>query len=136
MGDLVSDQQPVGGTKWQIQFYEDILKRSPNYVEVLMVLGGLYTRKKMYSRGLEVDERLATLKKGAPIVHYNLACSYALLDEVHKAFEALTRAIDLGYRDVDHMDQDEDLDNIRSDPRYAETVNRIRCSLGSLGAES
>jgi len=131
MGDSVSFEQSaagqdLGGAKWEIRFYEDILKRNPDYVEVLMLLGNLYTGRKMYEQGLQVDQRLATLKKDDPIVHYNLACSHSLLKQVDDALRALSRAVELGYRDVEHMENDSDLDNVRSDPRYAELVHKMR----------
>ena len=131
MSDSVSHEpsQPANdpGTRWEIEFYEDILKRNPDYVEVLAVLGSLYTGNRMYRKGLHVDQRLAQLKQDDPIVQYNLACSYSLLNQADKALEVLKKAIELGYGDVDHMTQDTDLDNLRSDPRYVEIVDRIRC---------
>jgi len=130
MADSVSHEQSAGqgtgGVRWEIGFYEDILGRNPNYVEVLMLLGGLYTSSRMYAEGLRVDRRLAALQQDDPIVHYNLACSYALLNQAHKAFEALDKAIQLGYRDVAHLSEDEDLNNIRRDSRYAEIVARLQ----------
>ena len=110
------------GPDWEITFYEDILKRHPDYVEVLSVLGSLYTSNRMYAAGLKVDQRLASLRKDDPVVHYNLACSYALLRQAGRAFEALRKAIGLGYNDVKHMEKDKDLESIRSDPRYARIV--------------
>ena len=131
MGDSVSHEASpsdanLDAPRWEIAFYEDILRRDPNYVEVLMQLGNLYTGRKQYDKGLRVDERLATLKKDDPIVHYNLACSYALLKQVDPAFRALSKAVGLGYRDVEHMQRDEDLDGIRSDRRYTDLVARIQ----------
>jgi tetratricopeptide (TPR) repeat protein len=127
---FASHDAPAGpgldGTKWEISFYEDILRRNPDYVEVLMLLGNLYTGRKMYAKGLEVDRRLATLKKTDPIVHYNLACSYALLRQPDDAFRALFQAIRLGYRDVEHMEGDSDLDSVRSDPRYRQAIQKMR----------
>lgn len=130
MGDWAAhDRSPKWrdvGAAWEINFYEDILKRHPDYVEVLSLLGALYTRNKMYAEGLKVDQRLATLKEDDPIIHYNLACSYSLLNQADRAFVALDRAMELGYRDADHMDEDGDLNNIRADPRYARATSRMR----------
>ena len=133
MGDSIShERQPpageLGGAKWEIGFYEDILKRNPDYVEVLMLLGNLYTGHKLYAKGLEVDRRLASLKKDDPIVYYNLACSHSLLKQADEAFGALFKAVDLGYRDIDHVQQDGDLDAVRADPRYEEALGRMRRS--------
>ncbi len=134
MGDPVSHErtpagQELGGVNWEIQFYEDVLKRKPDYVEVLMLLGGLYTGSKMYKQGLKVDERLAELKASDPIVQYNLACSYSLVNQVDKAIDALRKAVQFGYCDVDHMNHDDDLVSIRSDRRYAELLAGMRHSV-------
>lgn len=129
MGDWTPQEKRSAndaGPAWEIAFYEDVLKRHPNYVEVLHQLGSLYTRSAMYAEGLKVDKRLATLREDDPIVRYNLACSYALLNQADKAFAALDHAISLGYSDADHMDKDEDMDKVRSDPRYAEAAARMR----------
>lgn len=133
MPDFVSHEHPAAGreirdAEWEIRFYEDIIKRNPNYVEVLTLLGNLYTGRKLYTKGLEVDRRLASLRQDDPIVHYNLACSYALLNQPDEAFQALFRAIELGYSDVEHMEADSDLDKVRTDPRYTEALKRARRS--------
>ncbi|MFW6158889.1 MAG: TPR end-of-group domain-containing protein [Planctomycetota bacterium] len=114
------------GARWEIEFYEDILQRNPDFVEVLMLLGTLYTGNQMYRKGLAVDRRLAELRADDPIVHYNLACSYSLIGQIDEAFDSLFKAVELGYRDLEHMNQDEDLDGMRSDARYAALVERMR----------
>jgi tetratricopeptide (TPR) repeat protein len=131
MGDWLPQEKRSAsdaGPAWEIAFYEDVLKRQPDYVEVLHQLGSLYTSNEMYAEGLKIDQRLATLRKNDPIVRYNLACSYALLRQTDKAFKALNEAVALGYSDADHMDDDKDLDSVRSDPRYTEAAARMRAS--------
>jgi len=114
------------GSDWEIRFYEAILRRSPDYVEVLAQLGRIYTENRRYADGLKMDQHLAMLKQDDPIVHYNLACSYALVGQTDRAFEALEAAVRLGYKDVDHMEQDGDMKSIRPDPRYAAIVARMQ----------
>jgi len=80
----------------------------------------------MYGDGLKVDQRLATLRQDDPIVHYNLACSYSLVEQADDAFGALSRAMELGYADVEHVEKDGDLENVRSDARYQEILARMR----------
>jgi len=115
-----------GEVEWEISFYEDILKRHPSHVDALKALGNLYTSNEMYSQGLRIDQRLVSLRKDDPIVHYNLGCSYSLLRRADEAFRALQAAIELGYGDLRHMEGDDDLDNIRTDPRYAELIARVQ----------
>ena len=87
MGDWLPQEKRSAsdaGPAWEIAFYEDVLKRQPDYVEVLHQLGSLYTSNKMYAEGLKIDQRLATLRKNDPIVRFNLACSYALLRQAEQ----------------------------------------------------
>jgi len=49
---------------------------------------------------------------------YNLACVESLLKNEQESLSYLRRAIDLGFNKGDHMDKDEDLDNIRHTPNY------------------
>src|SRR4029077_10257234 len=62
---------------FEIEFFERILSRDPNYVEVLINLGDLFTKKGCHRRALQVDLRLARLCPKSPAVLYNLACSHA-----------------------------------------------------------
>ena len=100
-----SDQDP----QFEIAFYENVLKNSPNFIEALMAIGDLYTKEGFYQKGLQVDEKLAKLRPDEAVVFYNLACSYSLMNDVARARTAMHRAFLLGYDDIAHLDQDPDL---------------------------
>lgn len=108
---------------FDIRLLEDVLARVGEDREVLQHLGHLYTQAKRYRDGLAVDQRLVTLKPRDPIAHYNLACSLTLLKQNTPAVAALRKAIELGYRDFEHMQKDPDLESLRTDPRWADLVN-------------
>jgi tetratricopeptide (TPR) repeat protein len=112
-----------------LAFLADILevetRRHPDNVEALAELGHVYTRQKRYVLGLEVDQRLVRLVPDSPIVHYNLACSLAILGEKTDALDALEQAVGLGYDDAAFMLQDEDLSRLRGDPRFHDLVRRL-----------
>jgi tetratricopeptide (TPR) repeat protein len=57
---------------------------------------------------------------------YNLACSYARDDQKDQAFSWLHKAMDAGFNPHGMMRGDEDLDNLRNDPRYAAVQRRAR----------
>jgi tetratricopeptide (TPR) repeat protein len=57
---------------------------------------------------------------------YNLACAYAHLGQKDAAFDWLFKAIDAGYDQASHMRRDEDLDNLRGDPRYRQAIEIAR----------
>lgn len=110
---------------FEIDFFERILSRDPNYMEVLLHLGDLFARKGCHRRALQVDQRLAQLAPRSPMVHYNLACSHAVLNHPMAALEALRRAVQLGYADVAHLRQDPDLAELRTHPEFLRIVAEL-----------
>jgi tetratricopeptide (TPR) repeat protein len=110
----------------KIQFIEGIVRRDPNYVDALQLLGDHYTQRGYFNEGLKVDERLARLAPGSPLVFYNLACSYSLTDQFERAALALEKALDLGYRDFAWLARDPDLKKFRREPAYEEIKAKIR----------
>jgi tetratricopeptide (TPR) repeat protein len=103
---------------FELEFFERITQRDPDFVEALQILGDDYTRTGQWEKGLAIDERLAKLCPDNPLVFYNLACSYSLLKRVDEAFTALTEAVKRGYDDARWLNKDPDLDNLRHDNRF------------------
>ena len=95
-----------------------------------MQLGDLYTKEGRHEEGLEIDKQLTRLCPDEPMVLYNLACSYSLLCARGKAFEAIKRAIGLGYDDLDYLETDDDLKNLRLDQSFQEYFQKIRREKG------
>lgn len=108
---------------FEISFFERLVKEKPNFIDALIPLAEAYTRKGFYEKGLEIDKRLARLRKNDPVVHYNLACSFALLGKKDEAFLTLARAIEVGYNDFDHLKRDSDLISLHGDPRFQELLS-------------
>ena len=50
--------------------------------------------------------------------YYNLACFQSLLKKKGEAIKNLELAYDNGFQDYNHMMNDTDLDNLRSDKRF------------------
>ncbi|MCW8130216.1 MAG: hypothetical protein KIS92_07700 [Planctomycetota bacterium] len=121
-------------TDFEVDFCQQILHVAPNHLEVLALLGEAYTRRGDYAKGLETDLRLSQISPEDEVVQYNLACSYALNGKKEMALSALEKAIDLGYRDLDHMRGDRDLELLRSDPRFASMLERL--TIGQQEAET
>jgi Flp pilus assembly protein TadD len=111
---------------FEIAFFERAIRRDPRAEPILEALGHAYTQQGRLEDGLAVDLRLAELRPKDPIVHYNLACSYALLGAKDDGIRALGLAIDLGYDDLEHLENDHDLDGIRGDARFEDLVKKIR----------
>jgi len=112
-------------TDFEIAFYEGILKSAPCFIQALIVLGDLYTKAGLWQKGLEVDVKLSQLRPDDAFVFYNLACSYALLKNTRAALGALTRAIDFGYDDFEHLKDDEDLENLHKDEHFQAYIKKL-----------
>ena len=111
---------------YMVRFLEGVLEKSPQFIEALAVLGGLYTKKGDFEKGLAIDKRLSMLKPEDPVVFYNLACSYSLLNEIEKALGYIRQAIDFGYDDLKFLEEDKDLTNLRKDSRFLDYIIGIK----------
>jgi Flp pilus assembly protein TadD len=110
----------------KIAFLEGLVRRDPQYVEALQLLGDHYALRGKPDDSLRVDQQLSRLQPRNPLVFYNLACSHSLNGEVDRAAEALERALALGYRDFEWLARDPDLSHLRQHPLYRNIESRIR----------
>lgn len=112
------------------EFLADFLGRArphhPDDLEVLSELATLLTRLGRHAEGLALDERLASLAPLDPTVRYNLACSLALCGRIETALDMLERAVELGYADLEHLLDDDDLAALRPEERFRTLVERLR----------
>ena len=111
---------------FEIRFYERILERKGDFVQALIALGDLYTKKGLYEQGLAIDRRLSQLRPEDPYVFYNLACSYSLVNAIDKAASAMRFAITSGYRNFIYLENDSDLVNLRNDPEFRHYLDQVK----------
>jgi tetratricopeptide (TPR) repeat protein len=116
------------GVRFEVGFFEEVLRKDPHHVGALITLGELYTESGRYLEGLAVDEKLSSLFPYEPTVHYNLACSLSLLERKEEAANMLRKAVNLGFDDFDELEKDSDLDNIRDHPTFIELLLSLRKS--------
>lgn len=114
----------MGQAEFEVEFYERILDRHPNYVVVLRALGEQLARRRMYARSLEIDRRLVSLVPHDCVARYNLACSLAMQGAPRQAIEELGRAIEYGYDDFGHLEIDPDLESVRKLPAYRDLLRQ------------
>lgn len=110
---------------FEIGFFESVLRRDPKYTEVIEILGGLYTKTGRIADGLKMDRKLVRLLPNNATAHYNLACSLALSKRTTAALNALRKAVELGYDDIDWMVQDPDLESLKDIPQFQKLVARL-----------
>ncbi|MBI1831925.1 MAG: hypothetical protein HYR84_10800 [Planctomycetes bacterium] len=110
---------------FEVDFFETILNRNPEFIDVLRVHGNNLTLKGCYAEGLAIDKRIVALRPQDPLAHYNLACSYSLLKKADHALRALRKALELGYRDFRYLREDRDLVAVRKDPRFRQMLREF-----------
>lgn len=109
----------------EIGLCQRILEKNPLHYDALVLLGDAYTRNGDYLKGLELDIRLSQIKPENETIRYNLACSYALIGQTDNALKNLSKAVDLGYEDVDHLRNDHDLAVLKEDPRFQTLLQKL-----------
>jgi tetratricopeptide (TPR) repeat protein len=110
------------GEEFQVAFLESSLEQDPTNIEILVQVGDLYARLGEIRKSLAIDLRLIDLCPQEKVFHYNLACSYSLLNDLESALFALEKAFLLGYDDVEQIQGDADLANLRQDGRFQRLV--------------
>ena len=112
--------------QFEIEFFEAIYRRCPDYIEVVGLLGGLYTKVGRVADGLRMDRKLVKLEPENATAHYNLACSLALCKKRPDALKSLRKAVSLGYNDRDWMEQDPDLEILKNDPEFRSLLSQLK----------
>ncbi len=76
-------------------------------------------------RAIEWSERAIEASDQEPLIFYNSACTFAVLGQNDRALDLLERAVALGWCDREWIQNDTDLESLRSDPRFRQLLGRI-----------
>ena len=109
----------------EVEFLEGVRARLPAHPAVVESLGCLYTEMGRYQDGLRADRDMVKMEPDSPNAWYNLACSLSLTGQPDDAFAALEKAIALGYDDAEWMQDDDDFEPIKQDPRFARILAQL-----------
>lgn len=77
----------------------------------------------------EAEEWMAKIVENSPNdkgVHYDKACLYSRMGKIEEAISALRIAFEKGYRSFKHIENDDDMDNIRNHPDFIELINEYK----------
>lgn len=110
---------------FEIEFFERVLHRAGDYVEVLAALAERLCEKGWYHRAVVIDERLALLRPRDPQMQYNRACTLARVGRADEALAALRSAVKNGFDDARFLLADDDLASLRERPEFRRLVTRL-----------
>jgi tetratricopeptide (TPR) repeat protein len=104
-------------------------------LQALSRLANLHYSIKQYDKAAEAYNQIETAMKDETryaksrergFTQYNLACCLSLGKRVDEALKALETSLQCGYNEWKWLEIDGDLNNVRSDPRFAELVKKYK----------
>jgi hypothetical protein len=104
--------------KWEeaAKAYDAITKAQPANNRAWSRLGYTLHASGRYQEAIAAYQKIAA--NNNPAVLYNLACSYARLNQKDKAFEWLNKAVQAGFAQAAQLNSDSDLASLREDARF------------------
>jgi beta-lactamase regulating signal transducer with metallopeptidase domain/tetratricopeptide (TPR) repeat protein len=106
--------------------FEQYARANPQKARAWFNLGFASLAGDRPEAAVEGFKKALDLNYRKPTTMYNLACSYARLDQKDQAFDWLFKALDAGFDATGTLRGDEDLDNLRGDPRYRKALEIAR----------
>jgi len=90
----------------------------PNEARAHILLATSYAWLNARSEAMAEGKKAAKMSAKDPVMMYNLACLYSILNEKDEAVHWLSESIRYGRRDFEWMKRDPELESIRSHPGY------------------
>jgi serine/threonine protein kinase/Flp pilus assembly protein TadD len=109
--------------KQTIEACRRYLEDFPNEARAHIFLATSYAWLGARSEAIAEGKRSAELSPKDPVMMYNLACLFSVLNEKDDAVHWLSQSIQYGRRDFEWMKRDPELQNIRSHPGYIALIN-------------
>lgn len=101
-----------------VKLYETFVREHPNSGRAWFDLAYALHYSSEHARAVEGFERAVQLGYRTPTSMYNVACAQAMLNHRDAAFEWLDKAVAADFDVSGYVADDEDLQNLRSDPRF------------------
>ncbi len=101
-----------------IKTYESFLRDNPSNGRGWFNLGYALHYSSEHARAIQAFGQAIQKGYRKPTSLYNIACANAMMGNRDAAFEWLEKAVDAGFDVGGYINGDEDLDSLRSDPRF------------------
>ena len=118
--DKESHDTNYSKTRWApaVKTYEAFLQREPTNGRGWFNLGYALHYSSDHARAIEAFGRAIQFGYRPPTSMYNVACGYSMMGNRDAAFQWLEKSFDAGFDIGGYIESDEDLNNLRSDPRF------------------
>jgi beta-lactamase regulating signal transducer with metallopeptidase domain/tetratricopeptide (TPR) repeat protein len=108
------------------QHFDDYTRRHPDSARAWFNLGYARIEGGRAAEAIPAFQRALDRNYRKDTTMYNLACAYSLMDRKDEAFQWLFKALDAGFGANGNLRGDEDLDNLRGDPRFRQAQARLK----------
>ncbi len=105
---------------------EKAIALDPKYSLAYHDLGCIIARAKgRENEAMELFKHAISLDEYCPLPYYELACYYALQNQKNTSINFLRQAIQRGFKDRKHVDNDHDFDAFRNDEEFQKIVAQM-----------
>ena len=108
-----------------LRLMEGSLELNPDDARAANLAAGGYASLGEAENAIKYAERSLAIDPEDPMLLYNVACTYASLGRTDQAISCLERAVDKGFGHKEWIDNDPDLESIRTSPKYQAIVDAI-----------
>ncbi len=108
-----------------LKLMESSLELNPDDARAANLAAGVFGALGESDNAIKYGERSLAIDPEDPMLLYNVACMYASLGRTDQAISCLERAVDKGFGHKEWIDNDPDLNSIRTNPKYQSIVDAI-----------
>jgi Flp pilus assembly protein TadD len=109
-----------------ISIYKKELEIDPENFEATANIGSVYLSVREFDLSFKYLTKAIQLMPSHPIPYANFMYFYAMQGDKEHAMEFLQKAVDRGYRNIDHIKNDTDLpEDFKNDPRFKEITKHL-----------
>ena len=106
--------------------FSSALEANPDFLPALEGRGSANYYQNLQEKAMEDFTMALKLNPNSQLACYNIACVYASKGEAETALHWLTRAVEQGFNDPDHIENDKDLSPLSSNPEFSSLIQRLR----------
>jgi protein O-mannosyl-transferase len=101
---------------------QEAVRNDGSNIQALQKIARYYASNKEYGKSLAYLEKIVKINPDNPEGYYNIACIYSLKNDVAQSANWLKKALDHGFKDMNMMRNDEDLQNFRASTYYKDLM--------------
>ena len=109
-----------GNLEEAVKNYKMALHHDKDFVDARINLSTAYLKEKQYDKALETLKAVQEKHPSNPNLHYNVGCYYSLTGNIDQSLESIKKSVQLGFKNVQAIHTDPDLENLRKEPVFKE----------------